>query len=109
MNKDINRIKVGVVIYQNAAQTDRSFWFFVRPELFHELTLICEKKLTDKTFTDTDTWEECWNLLYNYDKNEYHPDILKQSFTDPWGRYDNEDLPFNKYEITGVLPIKQVF
>jgi hypothetical protein len=109
MNKDVNRPMAGLIIYQNAAQTDRSFWFIVRPDLIRKVSEICEKTLTVPDYTDEDVWKAVWNLLYNYDKNEYSEDILHQGFTDVWGWYSDRDIPLNKYEIIGIIPIKQVF
>ena len=101
--------KAGLVIYQNAAQTDRSFWFFVEPNLFDKVTHICEKTFLDRDMSDKEIWETIWNLLYDYENHGYHPDIIYQSHTDPWGRHGERNIPLNKYEIVGIIPIKQVF
>ncbi len=108
MNKTINRPKAGLIIYQNAGQSDRSFWFFVQTDLLRKVTEICEMSLTNG-WSDKEVFEGVWELLYNYEDNGYNPDIIKLSSTDPWALHGQRDLPFDKYDIVGMIPIKQVF
>lgn len=109
MNKDVNRPQAGLIIYQNAGLTDRSFWFIVRPDLLRQVSEICEKTLTVQGFTNKDVWEGVWDIMYDYDTDKYHPDIIHQSHTDLWAWYGEREHKLNKYEIIGIIPITQVF